>query len=402
MKKIFRKIHLCLSVPFGLIITIVCFSGAMLVFENEANEWFRRDLYYVETVKGSPLPMDKLLEKVATTLPDSVAVTGVSISSDPGRAYQVSLSKPRRASLYVDQYTGEVKGKSERSGFFMFMFRMHRWLLDSMNPGNEGIFWGKMIVGVSTLLLVFVLISGIVIWWPRTRKALKNSLKITATKGWRRFWYDLHVAGGMYALIFLLAMALTGLTWSFPWYRTAFYKVFGVEVQQRAAQGHEQKSDAQKRNTKLAAHREKKREGNEVRKGERSRRPENNHSDMYSVTSPFVYWQEIYDKLRRQNPEYKQISISSGTASVSFNRFGNQRASDRYSFNTDNGEFTETSLYQHQDKSGKIRGWIYSVHVGNWGGMFTRILTFIAALLGSALPLTGYYLWIKRLIKVRK
>ena len=402
MKKIFRKIHLWLSVPFGLIITLVCFSGAMLVFENEVNEWFRRDLYYVETVKGSPLPMDKLLEKVATTLPDSVSVTGVSISSDPGRAYQVSLSKPRRASLYVDQYTGEVKGKSERSGFFMFMFRMHRWLLDSMNPGNEGIFWGKMIVGVSTLLLVFVLISGIVIWWPRTRKALKNSLKITATKGWRRFWYDLHVAGGMYALIFLLAMALTGLTWSFPWYRTAFYKVFGVEVQQRAAQGHEQKSDAQKRNTKLAAHREKKREGNEVRKGERSRRPENNHSDMYSVTSPFVYWQEIYDKLRRQNPEYKQISISSGTASVSFNRFGNQRASDRYSFNTDNGEFTETSLYQHQDKSGKIRGWIYSVHVGNWGGMFTRILTFIAALLGAALPLTGYYLWIKRLIKVRK
>lgn len=391
-----------LSVPFGLIITLVCFSGAMLVFENEVNEWFRRDLYYVETVKESPLPMDKLLEKVATTLPDSVSVTGVSISSDPGRAYQVSLSKPRRASLYVDQYTGEVKGKSERSGFFMFMFRMHRWLLDSMNPGNEGIFWGKMIVGVSTLLLVFVLISGIVIWWPRTRKALKNSLKITATKGWRRFWYDLHVAGGMYALIFLLAMALTGLTWSFPWYRTAFYKVFGVEVQQRAAQGHEQKSDAQKRDTKLAAHREKKREGNEVRKGERSRRPENNHSDMYSVTSPFVYWQEIYDKLRRQNPEYKQISISSGTASVSFNRFGNQRASDRYSFNTDNGEFTETSLYQHQDKSGKIRGWIYSVHVGNWGGMFTRILTFIAALLGAALPLTGYYLWIKRLIKVRK
>ena len=402
MKKIFRKIHLWLSVPFGLIITLVCFSGAMLVFENEVNEWFRRDLYYVETVKESPLPMDKLLEKVATTLPDSVSVTGVSISSDPGRAYQVSLSKPRRASLYVDQYTGEVKGKSERSGFFMFMFRMHRWLLDSMNPGNEGIFWGKMIVGVSTLLLVFVLISGIVIWWPRTRKALKNSLKITATKGWRRFWYDLHVAGGMYALIFLLAMALTGLTWSFPWYRTAFYKVFGVEVQQRVAQGHEQKSDAQKRDTKLAAHREKKIEGNEVRKGERSGRPENNHSDMYSVTSPFVYWQEIYDKLRRQNPEYKQISISSGTASVSFNRFGNQRASDRYSFNTDNGEFTETSLYQHQDKSGKIRGWIYSVHVGNWGGMFTRILTFIAALLGAALPLTGYYLWIKRLIKVRK
>ena len=227
MKKIFRKIHLWLSIPFGLIITLICFSGAMLVFEDEVNELSCRDLCYVETVKEEPVSIGKLLEKVASALPDSISVTGVSISSDPERAYQVSLSKPRRASLYVDQYTGEIKGKKERSGFFMFMFRMHRWLLDSMNPGNEGIFWGKMIVGVSTLLFVVVLVSGIVIWWPRTRRALKNSLKISATKGWKRFWYDLHVAGGMYALIFLLAMALTGLTWSFPWYRTAFYKVFG-------------------------------------------------------------------------------------------------------------------------------------------------------------------------------
>ena len=41
----------------------------------------------------------------------------------------------------------------------------------------------------------------------------------------------------MYALFFLLAMALTGLTWSFGWYRTGFYKVFGVEVQQGGAHG---------------------------------------------------------------------------------------------------------------------------------------------------------------------
>ena len=163
MKKIFEKIHLWLSVPFGLIITLICFSGAMLVFEDEVNELFRHELYYVETVGEVPLPIEQLLEKVTATLPDSVSVTSVSISSDSERAYQVNLSKPRRASLYVDQYTGEVKGKSERSGFFMFMFRMHRWLLDSMNPGNEGIFWGKMIVGVSTLLFVFVLISGIVL-----------------------------------------------------------------------------------------------------------------------------------------------------------------------------------------------------------------------------------------------
>ena len=165
-------------------------------------------------------------------------------------------------------------------------------------------------------------------------------------------------------------------------------------MQQRAAYGQERKGGSQKGDTELAL-RDGRKEGNKEHS-------ENGHNYIHSVTSPFVYWQEVYDKLSRQNPEYKQISVASGTASVSFNRFGNQRAADRYSFNTDNGEFTETNLYQHQDKSGKIRGWIYSVHVGNWGGMLTRILTFIAALIGASLPLTGYYLWVKKLMNKRK
>ena len=91
------------------------------------------------------------------------------------------------------------------------------------------------------------------------------------------------------------------------------------------------------------------------------------------------------------------LAGSNGSASVSFERFGNQRAADRYAFNPQDGEITEVTLYKDTDASGKMRGWIYSVHVGSWGGMFTRILTFIAALLGGTLPLTGYYLWLRRI-----
>ena len=53
MKKIFRQIHLWLSVPFGLIITLICFSGAMLVFENEVMELARHELYYVKKGRDS-------------------------------------------------------------------------------------------------------------------------------------------------------------------------------------------------------------------------------------------------------------------------------------------------------------------------------------------------------------
>lgn len=358
MKKIFRKIHLWLSVPFGLIITAICFSGAALVFENEVMELCRHDLYYVDRVGTEALPVDELLTAVAEVLPDSVTVTGVNISSDPAKTYQVSLSKPRRSSVYVDQYTGEVKGKYERAPFFTFMFKLHRWLLDGMKQDGS-ISIGKTIVGISTLMFVFVLISGMIIWLPRTRKALKNSLKIVADKGWKRFWYSLHVAGGIYALVFLLAMALTGLTWSFSWYRTGFYKVFGVET--KASQGH----------------------GNGNERGKKSH-------------ASFNHWQQVYEQLKEQNPDYKQIAVSKGSASVSFNRWGNQRAADRYTFNPRSGEISGTDLYKDADASGKIRGWIFSVHVGSWGGMFTRILTFLAALLGASLPLTGYYLWIRK------
>ena len=394
MKKIFRQIHLWLSIPFGLIITVTCFSGAALVFENEIMELCRHDFYYVSKVEETPLPAGELAQKVAATLPDSISVTGISISSDPAKAYQVNLSKPRRASVYIDQYTGEIKGKYERAPFFTTMFKLHRWLLDSMKP-DGGIFWGKMIVGVSTLMFVFVLISGIIIWIPRSTKALKNSLKISVNKGWKRFWYDLHIAGGLYTFIFLLALSLTGLTWSFSWYRTGFFKVFGVEMQEKGELRMEN-GEGKKRDMKEKERREK--EG-EKRKGRNQRKCETQSllpSQFSPLPSPYALWQKVYEQLKVQNPDYKQITVSNGTANVSFNRFGNQRASDRYSFNPRNGEITEATLYKDLDNSGKIRGWIFSVHVGSWGGMFTRILSFIASLLGATLPLTGYYLWIKK------
>lgn len=403
MRKIFRNLHLWLSIPFGLLITLICFSGAALVFEKEVMELCHRDLYFVKKVEAAPLPMEQLVAQVAATLPDSISVTGVNISSDPERTYQVTLSKPRRASMYVDQYTGEVTGKYERAPFFGVMFRMHRWMLDSMKP-DGGIFWGKIIVGTSTLMFVFVLISGVVVWWPRTRKALKNSLKIVVNKGWRRFWYDLHVAGGMYTLIFLLALSLTGLTWSFQWYRTGFYKVFGVEVQPGMGHG-----NAAANATARSGKPEGKPEGREGRggrpegrggraegRGERAEaRSEHRHS-------PYANWERVYEQLAQANPGYRQISVSDGSASVANNRFGNTRGTDRYKFNPRNGEITETVLYSDLENSGKIRGWIYSVHVGSWGGMLTRILTFIAALIGASLPLTGYYLWIRKKVKRKR
>lgn len=53
-------------------------------------------------------------------------------------------------------------------------------------------------------------------------------------------------------------------------------------------------------------------------------------------------------------------------------------------------------LYADKEYDSKVKGWVYSVHVGSWGGIVTRIMWFLAAMLGATPPLTGYYLWIRR------
>lgn len=101
MKKIFLKFHLWLAVPFGIIVTLICFSGAMLVFEPEAVKVLRHDILYVDNPQHTALPVDILVKNVEKTLPEDVKVTGVTMYSDPELACKVNLSKPRRAAVYV-------------------------------------------------------------------------------------------------------------------------------------------------------------------------------------------------------------------------------------------------------------------------------------------------------------
>lgn len=375
MKKTFRKIHLWLAVPFGLIITIICFTGALLVFEGQVTQLTNRHLYYVESPGSQPLPVGTLVEKVESQLTKGATITGVTIYPQPDRSYQVNLSAPKGAAVYIDPYTGEVLGQSQRTPFFRTVFMLHRWLLDSQ-PADGGIFWGKRITGISTLLFVIILLSGIVIWWPRSRKGLKNGIQIALRKGKTCFWHDLHAAGGIYVLLLVLVMALTGLTWSFDWYKNAFYTLFGVETTAPA---------------KGPAHKEKSPQGPQP----------GTTTEATAPVTPFACWQQVYDQVAAENPDRLKIEITDGTASVSNNRYGNIRGTDRYTFDPQSGQITGASLYKDTGNSGKIRGWIYSVHTGAWGGNLTRIIWFLAALLGATLPLTGYYLWIKRLYRKR-
>ena len=384
MKKALRKIHLWLSVPTGIIITLVCFSGAMLVFEKEITEAIKPELYFVKEAEGEPIPMQQLMEKVEETLPDSVSISGVTVFADSTRTYQVSLSKPRRASIYVNQYTGEVTGRSERLPFFNTMFHLHRLLLGS----STGV--GKLLTGICTLVLVFILVTGILMWLTNRNKPLKASLAIHVTKGWGRFWHDLHVAGGIYTTIFLLAMALTGLTWSFSWYRTGFYACFGVESSEKGgAHGEGGNSHGEGRGSRGEG-RYSHGDGRNNHEGKRG------EGRGFHRRSPYRHWDDVLNEVALKNPGYQQITLKPEVAEVVSEGRLSMRAADKYSYDRRSGEITDVQLYSAGKKDTKVRSGVYMVHTGSWGGIITRILNFLAAFIGATLPLTGYWLWFRR------
>lgn len=382
MRKLFAKLHLWLSVPFGIIIAIVCLTGAILVFETEIQELCHPSRYFVKEVAGRPLPPAELIREARRQLPDSLKINGLRLFQDPKRTYQLVLPG-KKAAAFINPYTAEVTGVDDGQGFFMKMMRLHRWLLNEYK--RDGSFsWGKAVVGYATLILVFISISGIVIWYPRNRKVLKNRLKIKTKAGMHRFFYDLHVSGGFYAVLLLLAMSLTGLTWSFGWYRNAFYTVFGVRTSQTKTQV--LTTDTNKKRT--ASETVERKHDNQTHKGVGKQRSK----------TDYTQWAEVISALQERYPEYNSITIQDGSATVSANKYGNTRGNDRFAFEPSTGAITDIQLYKDLPKSDKIRGWIYSVHVGSWGGLITRILSCLVSLLGGVFAITGYYLWIRRKI----
>ena len=362
MRKLFLLLHKWLSIPAGLIIFIICLSGSILVFQDEIQEVANPERYFNQPPAGMvALPLDSLIPIVNAQLVDN-KVKDVRIFNAPNRNYAMGLAEGFRFTAYVNPYTGKIIEiyKFRESPFFWVM-SLHRWLLDDTKK------WGKYSVGIATLMFIVILITGLIVWFPKRWK--KNKFTIETKKGRKRLFYDLHNVLGAYAFLLLLVSAATGPMWSFDWYRNGVYKLFGAKTQQEQHGGGD-------------------------RKGEKRKDREKKEKDNKEERKPnFAMWQKVADDLIAQNPDFEYVRVQNGSAAVHQKNASTSRATDKYEFDKKTGEITLIELYKNQKLSAKIPGWQYDLHVGNYWGIWSKILTFIAGLIGASLPLTGYYLW---------
>lgn len=212
------QLHSIAGLVLALLFSLIALTGVIMSFEDEIVEHLNASIMQVVPRTTPALLPDELVARLKA-VPDAGKVAAIKLSTDPSAAVHVRFARDeqgaRPSSLYLDPYDGHVLGVPRGEDFFATVRRLHRWLLI---PGDaKG--WGRQITGVAALSLTAMLISGLVLRWPRRASSVKMWLKPNLGLSGRGLHRSLHAVIGTWVLPIYLVMALTGLWYSFDWYK---------------------------------------------------------------------------------------------------------------------------------------------------------------------------------------
>ncbi|MEX1013726.1 MAG: PepSY-associated TM helix domain-containing protein, partial [Candidatus Paceibacterota bacterium] len=243
---------------------------------------------------------------------------------------------------------------------------MHQQLLLNYEIGH----WP---VAISTLIMFFMLISGLYLWWPKTRKNLSQRLKIKWDGKWRRKNYDLHSTLGFYSLLFVLFFATTGLVWSFDWWTDGLYRLFGADPNKVFTENYQEFETEGAVKPKL----------------------------------PIVDF--IIQDLKSQRSNWKYAALyfpkeekANYSAYLPYSGFSGWDLWDSYSYDASNGRLKSALRHENKNAAEKWRNSNYAWHVGSIFGVGTKILATLVSIICASLPISGFLLWYGRKYKKKK
>lgn len=201
----------------GLILVVMSVSGAMLVYRNQLQPRLdpRR---FVVTPGASRLPADELVARARVAHP-TAELESVRFYGDPTAPFLVYFTN--RDYVHLNPYTGEVLGIRPRYGAGMgWIEGLHKFL--QVDPSV-----GEAVTGYTSLVFSLIILSGLVLWWPATRRALQAGLTLNRRLSGRPWNLNLHKVLGLYASVVLLVSSVTGVPLSLDWTKHVLYAVTG-------------------------------------------------------------------------------------------------------------------------------------------------------------------------------
>ena len=228
-KKTLFQIHWFLGISAGLILSLMGVTGAIYSYEQQILKAINQDSYTVQVVQQPKLTPAQLYQHFSQSNPE-MKINSVTIAHDPSASSSVNIVKEgakRGYNMMVNPYTAEVLPEIKGQEFFQFVQQLHRNL--TVGPV------GKQITGACTLMLIYFVLSGLYLRWPK-KHSVKQWLAVKPKLKGRNFLWDLHAVVGTWVIIFYLVLACTGLYWSYDWWRGGMFKVLGVERPQAQLQ----------------------------------------------------------------------------------------------------------------------------------------------------------------------
>lgn len=227
LRKIFFWLHLAAGLVAGLVIAVMCFTGATLAFETEITAWAERDVRRVEPpASAAPrLPLDELIVRARESADTEARVTGVTVSADPCDAVAVNLGRDAGV-YYLNPYTGEVRSAAttRTHDFLHLMEEWHRFLARSGDQRPAG----KAVTGACNLAFLFLALSGLYLWWPRawTARWVRPALWFNGSRGKARDW-NWHNVIGFWSLPVLIVLTASGAVIGYRWAGDLVYRLAG-------------------------------------------------------------------------------------------------------------------------------------------------------------------------------
>ena len=234
LRKILFWLHLSAGVFAGVIVFIMSVTGVLLTYEKQMLAWSDLRHYRSAPPPGAQrLSIDALLAKVRDekgSLP--AAVTLRPHPSDP-----VAFVFGREGTVYANPYTGELLGAGSTGlrSFFRVVTDWHRWL----GAGTEGRATGKAITGACNLAFLFLVCSGLYLWWPRNWRwvNVKSVVLFRGGLGGKARDFNWHNVIGFWCCVPLFFVVLGATVISYPWASNLVYRAAGEEPPARRGPG---------------------------------------------------------------------------------------------------------------------------------------------------------------------
>ncbi|MCW7754041.1 PepSY domain-containing protein [Desulfobotulus sp. H1] len=395
------QLHWFFGITAGVILMIVGVTGGLLSFEREILALINPGVMRVSPVAGmEKLSPEAQLEKIQERAPGR-RINGLTFHADPRNAHQVSLASTdpamrRGETLFVDPYTGAFPGDVRGESFFRTVQHLHRWLLTNELFGDRNI--GKQIVGASTVLLMVLCISGLYLRWPRKVFSLKRWLTFRVKQKGRKFLWNSHAVLGTWALLFFLLASVTGLYWSYNWYREMLHSVSGVPMPVRMAP-----APSPAENTQTTAGAERRRgEG----RGERSRSPGEGAGQAGEVQEVMTEkgLNELWALfLQESGGDYSQAMVrfpqNPGQALMVMYQDAkpsHERAFNRMEIDPVTGAVLNHDRYRDRPLNVRLMSSMLPLHSGSYFGLPGKVLMFLASIGMPFFSITGWMLYLDR------